>query len=137
MHRVLRYLSRRSSRRSVSDGSREALAFYQRRVALFGLVGAALSSAFLVFGLVENSRNALAFIREASFQFHLAGAAIAAAMWLLCRSGRRSLRFVKAVETVGFAASCLAYEAMAWSIPLIARPDLLVVFVLSLVVFAR
>jgi hypothetical protein len=47
------------------------------------------------------------------------------------------LGFVKTVETVGFGASCLAYEAMAWSIPLIERPDLLIVFVLSLVVFAR
>ena len=137
MERVTRYLSRRSSRRTTSDASREALAFYQRRVALFGLVGAGLSSAYLVFGLVENWRSALAYIREANFQFHLAGAATAAAMWLLCRRGRRSLGFVKTVETVGFGASCLAYEAMAWSIPLIGRPDLLIVFVLSLVVFAR
>jgi hypothetical protein len=137
MDRVIRYLSRRSSRRTTSDASPEALAFYQRRVALFGLVGAGLSSAFLLLGLVENWRRTPAHVREASFQFHLAGVATAAAMWLLCRRGRRSLRFVKTVETAGFGASCLAYEAMVWSIPLIARPDMLIVFVLSLVVFAR
>src|SRR5512139_3813214 len=100
MKRVIRYLSRRSSRRTTWDASREALAFYQRRVALFGLVGAGLSSAFLVFGLVENARSALAYIREAGFQFHLAGVVTSAAMWLLCRSGQRSLGFVRIVETV-------------------------------------
>ena len=137
MDRVIRHLSRRSSWPTASDASREALAFYQRRVALFGLVGAGLSSAFLVFGLVENARSALAHIREASFQFHLAGVVTTVAMWLLCRSGQRSLGFVRIVETVGFGACCLAYEAMVWSIPLIVRPDMLVLFVLSLVVFAR
>ncbi len=137
MDRVIRYLSRRSSRHTAWDASPEALAFYQRRVALFGLVGAGLGSAFLVFGLVENWRSLPARVREASLQFHLVGVAIAAVMWLLCRSGRRSLVFVKTVDTLGFGASCLAYEAMAWSIPLIGRPDLLVLFVLSLVLFAR
>ena len=137
MDRVIRYLSRRSSRRTSGDASREALAFYQRRVALFGLVGAGLGSAFLVVGLVENWRSLPASVREPAFQFHVAGVAIAAAMWLLCRRGRRSLGFVKTVDTLGFGASCLAYEAMAWSIPLIGRPDLLVLFVLSLVLFAR
>jgi eukaryotic-like serine/threonine-protein kinase len=137
MDRVIRYLSRRSSRRTAWDASREALAFYQRRVALFGLVGAGLGCAFLVFGLVENWRSVLAWVREAVFQFHLAGVAIAAAMWLLCRRGRRSFGFVKTVDTLGFGGSCLAYEAMAWSIPLIGRPDQIILFVLSLVVFAR
>jgi serine/threonine-protein kinase len=58
-------------------------------------------------------------------------------MWLLCRGERRSLGFVRTVETVGFCGSCVAYEAMAWSIPPMARPDLILVFVLSLVGFAR
>ncbi len=137
MDRVIRYLSRRSSWRTTSDTSREALAFYQRRVALFGLVGAGLSSAFLVFGLLENLTSGAAYIRGAVFVFHCAGAATAAAMWLLCRSGQRSRGFVRTVETVGFVGSCLAYEVMAWSIPLIGRPDMLVLFVLTLVVFAR
>ncbi len=137
MDRVIRHLSRRSSRATTPEASREALAFYQRRVAVFGLVGAGLSGAFLVFGLLENARGLLAHIRQAFFQFHLAGASIAAAMWLLCRSGRRCLGFVRTVETVGFVGSCLAYEAMAWSIPLIGRPDMLLLFVLSLVIFAR
>ncbi len=133
----MRYLSRRSGWRSTPDASREALAFYQRRVALFGLVGAVLSAAFLVFGLIENLASGVGYIRGATFLFHLAGTATAAAMWLLCRRGRRSLGFVKAVETAGFVASCLAYQAMAWSIPLVGRPDTLVLFVLCLVVFAR
>ncbi len=137
MDRVARYLSRRSSRRTTSDASREALAFYQRRVALFGLVGAVLSSAFLAFGLIENLASGVGYIRGATFLFHLAGSATAAAMWLLCRRGQHSLAFVKAVETVGFVGSCLAYQAMAWSIPLVARPDTLVLFVLCLVTFAR
>ncbi len=137
MDRVIRHLSRRSSRPSTSDASREALAFYQRRVALFGLVGAGLSSAFLVFGLVENLGGALAYVRNGTFQFHFAGILTSTAMWLLCRSGERSLRFVRTVETVGFGASCLAYQAMGWTMPLIARPDMLVLFVLCLVIFAR
>lgn len=137
MDRVIRYLSRRSSRRTTADASREAVAFYQRRVALFGLVGAGLSSAFLVFGLVENLTSGAAYIRGAPLVFHSAGAATSWAMWLLCRGGQRSRGFVRTVETVGFVGSCLAYEAMAWSIPLIGRPDMLVLFVLSLVVFAR
>jgi serine/threonine-protein kinase len=137
MDRVLRHLSRRSSRTTSSDASREALAFYQRRVALFGLVGATLSSAFVLFNLVEGRDSPRPYLHEGAFAFHLAGAAIAALMWLLCRGGPRSLGFVRSVETVGFCASCLAYEAMAWSIPPMVRPDLIVVFVLSLVVFAR
>jgi hypothetical protein len=47
MGRLIRHLSQRPGRTTSSDSSREALAFYQRCVALFGLVGAALSSAFL------------------------------------------------------------------------------------------
>jgi hypothetical protein len=137
MDRVLRYLSRRSSWRTPSDASGEALAFYQRRVALFGLVGAGLSGAFLVYGLVENAHQLATHVHQEFFPFHLAGASISFAMWLLCRRGRRSLGFVRAVETVGFIGSCLAYEAMAWSIPLVGRPDMIVVFVLSLVAFAR
>ena len=136
MDPVLRHLSHRSSR-TASDVSREALAFYQRRVALFGLVGAALSSAFVLFNLTQTWGSPQPYAHEGAFALHVAGAAITAAMWLLCRGGRRSLGFVKTVETVGFCGSCLAYEAMAWSIPPGARPDLIVVFVLSLVVFAR
>jgi serine/threonine-protein kinase len=134
---MIRRLSRRFSGTTASDVSREALAFYQRRVARFGQVGAGLSSAFLLFNLVESWQSPRPYLHEAPFSFHVAGAAISAAMWLLCRGGRRSLGFVKTVETVGFCGSCVAYEAMAWSIPPIARPDLILVFVLSLVAFAR
>ncbi|HXY38588.1 MAG TPA: serine/threonine-protein kinase [Vicinamibacteria bacterium] len=134
---MIHHLSRRPSRGTTQDASREALAFYQRRVALFGLVGAGLSSAFVVFGLFQRLTTGVAYERAPGVLFHLAGAATAAAMWLLCRAGGRSLGFVKTVETVGFVGSCLAYEAMAWSIPLIGRPDMLVLFVLSLVVFGR
>src|SRR5512140_1186049 len=137
MDRLIRHLSQRSGRTTSSDSSREALAFYQRRVALFGLVGASLSAAFLLFNLVESWDSPRPYAREGPFAFHLAGAATAASMWLLCRGGPRSQRFVRTVETAGFCVSCLAYEAMAWSVPAMARPDLIVVFVLSLVVFAR
>jgi serine/threonine-protein kinase len=137
MDRVLRHLSRRSSRSASSGVSREALAFYQRRVAAFGLVGASLSSAFMLFNLVQSWHDPRSYLFERAFAFHLAGAATTAAMWLLCRRGERSLGFVTTVETAGFCVSCLAYEAMAWSIPPMARPDLIIVFVLSLVVFAR
>jgi len=112
MDRVLRHLSRRSSRTTSSDASREALAFYQRRVALFGLVGATLSSAFVLFNLVEGRDSPRPYLHEGAFAFHLAGAAIAALMWLLCRGGARSLRFVRSVETVASAPA--AWRTRRW-----------------------
>jgi len=52
----MRRLSRRCTRPVEAEASRDSVAFYQRRVALFGMVSTCFGLAFLVFNIVGFSR---------------------------------------------------------------------------------
>ncbi len=93
--------------------SREALAFLQRRVSLFGLVGGGLGLVFLVFRLVVIvSAGVYGQAREPHFAYHALAVAFSLGIWLACRTGVRSLRFVQVAEGVGLIGTSVAYTLM-------------------------
>ena len=130
-------LERRRSGTRGSEDSRDSLEFYQRRVAAFGLVAASISLAFFVFDLLGAAVAARFSYLEPARAFHAAGVLATGLIWLLCRRGRHSKRYVHTVEAVGFVAGCVAYEAMGFTSPLGAGAGHLILFVLSMVAFAR
>ncbi|HSB62259.1 MAG TPA: serine/threonine-protein kinase [Vicinamibacteria bacterium] len=125
-------------RTSGTELSSEALAFRQRRVALFGLLSGGLGLIFLVYRSVVTAwslryRDLL----HPSMGYHLLAVALSVALWLACRAGRRSGLFVQAAEAVGFVGCSVAYQLMGWYIPLAARPELIVLLALTYGVMAR
>jgi serine/threonine-protein kinase len=118
--------------------SREALGFLQRRVALFGLAAGGLGFIFLVFrAVVAVARREYHDFVHPSFVLHLLGAAALLAVWVACRTGARSPRFIHAAEAAGLVGSSVAYELMGWYLPPIERPDAIVLLALTYGLMAR
>jgi len=123
---------------STTEGSQEGRSFLQRRAALFGLAGAGLGFAFLLFRVVLLVASGHpAELRHPSMLFHLLGVVLSLSAWILCRSGERSRGFAYAAEAVAFVGSSVAYQLMGWYIPLGARPDMIVVLALTFGLMAR
>jgi serine/threonine-protein kinase len=126
-----------ASARGLSE-SEEDRAFLQRRVALFGL---AMGGAFflywlyrlitlLIFGRPED-------LAHPSFLWHLAAAGFFLLPWVLCRSGKRSARFISLVEITALTLGVLATSAMSMYIPLERRPDFILLLALTNVILGR
>ena len=123
---------------SRTELSREALAFLQRRVSLFGLVGGGLGLVFLVFRLVVTVSTGLyGQLLEPHFGYHALAVAFSLGIWLACRTGTRSLRFVQIADGVGFVGTSVAYTLMGWHIPLAGHPDFIVLLALTYGLVAR
>ena len=118
--------------------SSEAVAFLQKRVAQFGLMGAGLGGTFLVFrAVLALAIGQYGDFTEPSFVLHGVAIAFTLLVWFLCRGGPRSRRFVERAEVACLLGSVFCYEAMGALIELDARPDLIVVLALTLVMMAR
>ena len=126
-----------ASIRGLSE-SEEDRAFLQRRVALFGL---AMGGAFflywlyrlitlLIFGRPE-------YLTEPSFLWHLAAAGFFLLPWVLCRSGKRSARFISVVEITALTLGVFATSVMSMYIPLERRPDFILLLALTNVTLGR
>jgi hypothetical protein len=116
----------------------EAPDFLQRRVAIFGLAGATLGFIFLAFrAVMAVAGPEYGEFVHPSFLLHLLGVVALLAVWVACRSGDRSRRFIHAAETAGLVGSSLAYELMGWSLPLTARPEAIVLLALTYSLMAR
>jgi serine/threonine-protein kinase len=117
----------------------EGQAFYQRRVALFGLSLAAAGALALVFRIaVALWSGTLAHkAAEPSLWLHLAGIAPCVAMWLICRRGRLRLTQAIAVETSGLLATSVAFIGMGMTIPPEVGADAITAFTLSFAFFSR
>ena len=118
--------------------SQEELSFLQRRVGRFGLLGAGVTLFALVFrlimiGLSDRSEAHLAW----NLSFHVLGGLCFGAVWLLCRGGPHSYRFVRSVECAGLLASTVAFMLMGRSLVIADRPDLVIPLVLSFGLLAR
>ena len=123
-----------------SDPSRseEDRAFLQRRVALFGLLiggGYLFFLAYRAAVLLATSRSA-GFTHPAFF-WHLAAGVSFVALWIACRRGRRSVRFIRSSELLALTLGVLSTGAMALSIPRESRPDFVLLLVLMNVVLGR
>ncbi|MEM7437123.1 MAG: serine/threonine-protein kinase [Myxococcota bacterium] len=119
--------------------SEEGRAFLQRRVARYGLHGANIGWFFLVLRIVEpliHGHFEWA-IFDRSLAYHFFGALGFQAIWLLCRTGTRSVRFIRTVEAVGTLFACSFYCLMMNSLPVFNRPEFIVLLALSFGMFAR
>ena len=119
--------------------SPEAQAFYQRRVALFGLSTAAAGAIGFVFRLVIalSSGTLDQKIADPSYWFHLAAIVPCVAMWLICRRGRLPLSTVISVETTGLLTASIGYIAMGTTLPPEVGADVITTFALSIAFFSR
>lgn len=118
----------------------EARAFLQRRVAIFGLIGAILGGTALLFrvimgilfGFLEQE------IRNPSFLIHAAAILPLIGVWLICRRRATiSVNAIHAVENTGIFLASLGYIGMGLGI----RPEVgagtITAFILALMMFAR
>ncbi len=126
-----------ASIRGLSE-SEEDRAFLQRRVALFGLC---MGGCYLLFWLYRLI-TLLLFGRpedfaHPSFLWHLAAAQFFLLPWFLCRSGKRSTRFISAVDLAALSLGVLATSAMSMYIPLERRPDFIILLALTYVMLGR
>ena len=124
------------------EQSEEGRAFLQRRAALFLLVNGLIGLGFLVYRFTAGLALAppelrWKFLLDGSMFTHLAATAAFSLGWLALRDGVRPLRTIRLIEVISFTSACGLYMWMASYIPLFARPDLIVILVLTFVMFAR
>ncbi len=119
--------------------SPEAKAFYQSRVASFGLIIAVAGAIGLVFRMVIGlaSGTLLEKLGEPSYWLHAAAIVPCLAIWLVCRGGPRPLNTVIAVETMGLLLGSVGYIGMGMTIPPEVGADVITAFALSFALFSR
>jgi hypothetical protein len=119
--------------------SPEAKAFYQSRVASFGLIIAVAGAIGLVFRMVIGlaSGTLLEKLGEPSYWLHAAAIVPCLAIWLVCRGGPRPLNTVIAVETMGLLLASVGYIGMGMTIPPEVGADVITAFALSFALFSR
>ncbi|MCZ6807056.1 MAG: serine/threonine-protein kinase, partial [Deltaproteobacteria bacterium] len=130
-----------ASIRGLSE-SEEDRAFLQRRVALFSLCVGGSYLFFWLYRLITlllfSSYSGLGVdFAHPSFWWHLAAAGFFLLPWFLCRSGKRSTRFISAVDLAALSLGVLATSAMSMSIPLERRPDFIILLALTYVMLGR
>ncbi len=117
----------------------EAKAFYQSRVASFGLSIAAAGAIGLVFRIFIGlaSGTLLEKLGEPGFWLHASAIVPCLAMWLVCRGGPRPLSTVIAAETMGLLFASVGYIGMGMTIPPEVGADVITAFALSFALFSR
>jgi serine/threonine-protein kinase len=117
----------------------EARAFLQKRVAVFGLIGAILGGTALIFriiiGILFTSVTDL--ITQPSFIIHAGAVLPLLVVWLICRRGQYSVSKIHAIENTGIFLTSLGYIAMGMDIRPEVGADTITAFILALVMFAR
>jgi len=127
----------------VSDSSfftsPEARAFYQRRVASFGLIIATAGAVGFLFRIVIGLASGMPLekLGEPSYLLHAAATIPCVAMWLICRRGTLPVDTVIAVETMGLLFASIGYIGMGMTIPPEVGADVITAFALSFAFFSR
>ncbi len=119
--------------------SPEAKAFYQSRVASFGLSIAAAGAIGLVFRIVIGLTSGTLHekLGEPGFWLHASAIVPCLAMWLICRGGPRPLPTVVTAETMGLLFASVGYVGMGMTIPPEVGADVITAFALSFALFSR
>ncbi|HMI86995.1 MAG TPA: serine/threonine-protein kinase [Polyangiaceae bacterium] len=117
--------------------SREEMrAFFQKRVAVFGLLLALMWGLLFVWRVISSLSE-----DDSPSRAYLPGQALSvasfAATWLLCRSGRRSMRFVRWTEEIVLLVAAAGAVMMCFRVSYAARPDTILFFCLSYTLIAR
>jgi serine/threonine-protein kinase len=119
--------------------SPEAKAFYQSRVASFGLsiaVAGAIGLAFrIVIGLASGTLHEK--LGEPGFWLHASAIVPCLAMWFVCRGGPQPLPTVVTAETMGLLFASVGYIGMGMTIPPEVGADVITAFALSFALFSR
>jgi serine/threonine-protein kinase len=125
--------------RSTYFANPEARAFLQRRVAAFGLIGAALGATALLFrvlmGLLFGSLWER--VTDPGFLMHAASIAPLFAVWLICRRGHLSVKAIHGVEYAGIFLASVGYIGTGLDIRPEVGADTITAFILALIMFAR
>ena len=127
------------STRSTYFSDPAARAFLQKRVAMFGLIGALLGGTALafrlaigvLFGFLEEE------LQNPSFILHALSILPMLAIWLICRRGELKLRTIGIVEYAGLFGTSLGYIGMGMNIRPEVGADTITAFILALMIFAR
>ena len=116
----------------------EERAFLQRRVALFGLLIGGGYLFFLLYRAVAMlvGGRTQGFSHPA-FWWHVVASGSFLMLWLSCRRGARSARFVRVAELVALSVGVLATGVMTMFLLPANRPDFVALLVLSNVVLGR
>jgi serine/threonine-protein kinase len=119
--------------------SPEAKAFYQSRVASFGLIISAAGAVGVFFRiLIALESGTLAEkLGEPGFWLHAGAIVPCLAMWLFARGDPRPLNSVIAAETMGVLFASIGYIGMGMTIPPEVGADVITAFSLSFAFFAR
>jgi serine/threonine-protein kinase len=119
--------------------SPEAKAFYQSRVASFGLIIAAAGAIGFGFRIIIGLATGtfLEKMGDPGYLLHASAIVPCMAMWLVCRGGPRSLATVIAAETMGLLFASVAYIGMGMTIPPEVGADVITAFTISFAFFAR
>ena len=119
--------------------SPEAKAFYQSRVASFGLSIAAAGAIGFVFRIAIGlaSGTLLEKLGEPTYWLHAAAIVPCMVMWLICRGGPRPFPTVIFAETMGLLLASVGYIGMGMTIPPEVGADVITAFALSFAFFAR
>ena len=119
--------------------SPEAKAFYQSRVASFGLLIATAGAVGFLFRLLIGltSGTLIEKLGDPSYWLHVAAFVPCVAMWLFCRDVPRPLNSVIAVETMGLLFASVGYIGMGMTIPPEVGADVITAFSLSFALFSR
>ena len=121
---------------SDSEAREETRAVLQRRVAALGLIMALSFGMFFTWRVIESLTEDDS-PSQAFLPFQALGVAAFATIWLLCRKGARSVRFLRVTEFLGLCAAGGAATAMCWRISYAARPDVVLLLCLTYTLIAR
>lgn len=126
-----------ASRSQFSDP--ESRAFLQKRVAMFGAVGAIIGVVATVCRLLISGQfgDVNDELRSPDFLLQVLAILPCAAMWLFARRGALQVRTVTIVEAIGLLVTTGLYVAMGSHIPAEAGADTMTAFILSFILFAR
>ncbi len=122
-----------------SFSSPEARAFYQNRVATFGLILAVAGAVGLSFRLVIGlaSGTLMHLVSGPSFWLHALGIIPSTVTWLLCRGKPLPINKAIAAETTGLLGTSVAFIGMGMTIPPEVSADVITAFTLSFAFFSR
>jgi serine/threonine-protein kinase len=122
---------------SQSLGSAE-LSFLRRRVAYAGLWGALIGFGFVLLRLgLSLAADVAKEAMHPSMLAHVAGSLAFLAGYFLTRRTKRSVAFVRGVEWASFFVGCAFWVVMGYTMPVHARPELVVALALTMVAVTR
>ena len=127
---------RRDADASDTQAQEETRAFFQKRVAAFGLLLTLMWGLLFAWRIVSSLSE-----DDSPSRAYLPGQGLSvaafAATWLFCRRGQRSVRFVRSAEVICLLIAGAGAVAMCFRVSYAARPDTILFFCLSYTLIAR